>query len=177
MSRLLFDGFDTTTINVTADSTASAQTSSASVRATNRVTVAGVANPQTSAAIASVSGEAAIPHHDAPAPRFLRAGLGVLVRTAPPKDPSDVLDYTISFAALLESGEVIASSAWSFTGGDGALVKGTGSRIDTFGESSSTLWLSAGTAQTEYLATCHITTSHSPPREFERSFSITVADL
>jgi hypothetical protein len=83
----------------------------------------------------------------------------------------------MSFAALLETGEAIASAVWSRSGSDTALTIGTGSRGQTHDATGATLWLLAGTEDASYLLTCHVVTNHDPPREYERSFSITIAEL
>src|SRR5262245_27153429 len=99
MSRILFDAFDVAGVSVNVAGVASAQTSSALLRGIARVSVAGVASAQVSAAAVEVSGPSVTTHADAPAPRFFDA---IRVRFAPTKDPGEILDYTFSYAKLLQ---------------------------------------------------------------------------
>lgn len=179
MSRILHDAFDSTAAaaSVTAASVASAQVSAASLSVVSHITATGVASAQISAATVEVTGEGIVSHHDAPTQRLYQVSTRAIVRPMPPKDPGEILDYTLSYASLLEDDETIAASSWSVTIGDDAITTGTGARAPTYGSESVTLWLSLGTGGTTYTITNHITTSYSPPREYERSFSLLVTDL
>jgi hypothetical protein len=95
--------------------------------------------------------------------------------TAPPKDPSAILDYTGDWSKLLATGESIAESSWTVEGPDGALLIGSGEYAPTFDGTSATVWLVAGTEDATYTVTHHIVTDNTPPRIDERSFSITIA--
>lgn len=197
MGLLLFDD----DVDVAIAGVASAQTTSigANVVPPANLSLAGVASAQTSAigvtvvappapVAVSIAGVASAQvtsiqsgsmHHRAPSPRlFYARSASPLPRTAPVKDPNEILDYTITYEGVLEADEAITSSIWALSGPDGALVVGTGSRASTNDDDSVTIWLAAGTTESgPYLATNHIVTDHTPPREYERSFSLTVADL
>lgn len=89
----------------------------------------------------------------------------------PDKDPSDVLDYTIDWTAELNAPsppDAIASVVWSVPAGitQGATLQ-AGPRT--------TIWLSGGTAGTDYTITCRITTDQG--RVIERSRKIRVRHL
>lgn len=99
------------------------------------------------------------------------------MQSAPPKDPSAILDYTRSWANELSTGETIVTSTWTVTGPDEALVLGTSARAPTNDATTTTCWLLGGTAEAIYVVTNHIVTSATPAREFERSFQIAIADL
>lgn len=173
MGILLYDALDDNLISVAG--TASAQVSSATLSRSPAIVVTGVASAQVSAASLSVTGTALI-HHRAPPPRLIRAQDCPMA--APPKDPSEILDYTIAYDDVLEDDEAIATSTWGLTGPDSALTMGSGPRAHTHDQGSVSLWLLGGTAGSgDYLLTNHIATTHEPPREYERSFSIAIADL
>lgn len=177
MSRLLFDAFDVSGIGVTVSGTAAAQVSAATLRAVTRVLVAGTASPQLTAAGLAVTGSGVLSHSEAPSPRRFLAQRGGSSYTAPLKDTNEILDYSIVWTDVLAAGEAIASSVWNVAGVDLLLTIGVSERAHTFGVNSTTLWLLAGTVGATYRLTNHITTSHSPPREYERSFSLKVSDL
>lgn len=89
----------------------------------------------------------------------------------PDKDPADVLDYTIDWSEELAApspADAIASVVWTVPGGltQGAtLVQG----------GRTTVWLSGGTAGTDYTVTCRITTDQG--RVIERSRKIRVREM
>lgn len=92
------------------------------------------------------------------------------------KDPDAVLDYKWDFAALTNGS---GSSDWLDTGNSEtisvkAITADTGITIDsssiTDTNTSVTVWLSGGTAGTDYGVTCHITTSAG--REDDRTINI-----
>lgn len=85
----------------------------------------------------------------------------------PDKDPSDLLDYSISWSGLLGS-DTISTVTWTVPSG---LVSESQSNTAT----RTTIWLSGGTAGTTYAVACLIVTTGG--REFERSASLTVVDL
>lgn len=72
-----------------------------------------------------------------------------------PKDPDEVLDYKIDWTDRMASNDTIATSTWTITETDGVLVKGTNSFTDT----TTTVWLSAGTDGQTYELNNRITTS------------------
>lgn len=84
------------------------------------------------------------------------------------KDPGEVLDYAVDWSAHLADGDTIVSSSWVVATG---LTVGTDSETTT----RTTIWLSGGTAGTEYRVTNTVTTAQG--RTFERSFTVTVQDL
>jgi len=82
------------------------------------------------------------------------------------KDPAEVLDYDMDWTTLGWLGaDTIADSSWTVQGG---LTKDSNSHTDTV----ATVWLSGGSAGTDYVATCHIETAGG--REGERSILIRV---
>ena len=94
------------------------------------------------------------------------------------KDPSAILDYKFDWAGLtngtgasnwLASGETISSKTVTAPTG---LTIVSSSITDT--NTSVTVWLSSGTANTSYTLTCQIVTSAS--RTDKRSMTIVVVD-
>ena len=81
------------------------------------------------------------------------------------KDPNAVLDFIISWATWLATGETILTTAWTVGTG---LTKDS----DTNTTTTATAWFSGGTAGTDYFAACKITTTDS--RTDERSILIRV---
>jgi hypothetical protein len=85
------------------------------------------------------------------------------------KDPGEKKDYAIDWSDHLGA-DTIATSTW---------VVGTGLTESTPAPSATTtvatIWLSGGTAGTEYRVTNHVITTQG--REFERSFMVNVQDL
>lgn len=67
------------------------------------------------------------------------------------KDPDDVLDYHIDWAAWL-NGDTIATSSWLVPAG---ITKDSDSNTDE----TATIWLSGGTASTIYQVTNRIVTA------------------
>lgn len=178
MGRIIHDAFDSqgAAANVSITGAVAAQVAAASLTGVAHITAAGTMAAQVVAASLAVTGEGLLEHHEAPSARLFRAAAN-RAHVAPPKDPAEILDYTISWVDVLEDGETIATSSWVIAGPDSAVVQGSGSRAATRGDESTTVWLAAGTASAEYTATNHITTSHSPPREYERSFKLAIANL
>ena len=92
------------------------------------------------------------------------------------KDPDAVLDYKFDWKALtngngssdwLQSGETISTKTIS---ADTGITVGTSSITDS--STSVTVWISAGTAGTDYAVKCKITTTGS--RTDERTMMIAV---
>jgi hypothetical protein len=80
------------------------------------------------------------------------------------KDPNAVLDYTFDYSTnYLVSGDTILTSTWT-------LPSGITKDSDTFTTTTTTIWLSGGTAGTDYLLINRITTSGG--RTDERTFKI-----
>jgi hypothetical protein len=89
----------------------------------------------------------------------------------PAKDPSDNLDYSIDWTdqlALPSTPDTIATVAWTVPAGLTAGAQYHASGI-------ATTWLSGGTAGTEYVVACRITTSAG--RVIERSARLAVREL
>ena len=87
------------------------------------------------------------------------------------KDPSEVKDYTIDWATHLgDGGDTITSSTWEVQ--DGLLSTAF---PDTSTTTTTTIWLSGGTAAVDYTVTNHVVTAQG--REFERSFVVKVQEL
>lgn len=68
------------------------------------------------------------------------------------KDPDAKLPYTIDWSDWLESAETISASTWTVPSG---ITKDS----DTFGDTSTRIWLTGGTAGTKYTLTNTITVS------------------
>ncbi len=82
------------------------------------------------------------------------------------KDPSEVLDYTVDWGAnILATGETISTSTWTVPSG---ITKDSDSKTNT----TTVIWLSGGTADTDYDLVNKIVTSGS--RTFERTITIGV---
>ena len=79
------------------------------------------------------------------------------------KDPDAVLDFAFDWSSWLQSGETISSYS---------ITAETGITVDSDSQASGvvTVWLSGGTAGTEYTVACKIETSSS--RTDERSMTI-----
>lgn len=89
----------------------------------------------------------------------------------PPKDPADVLDYSIDWTeqlALPATPDSIATVAWTVPAG---LTKGA----DSHAGGVATVWLSGGVAGTDYAVTCRIVTAGG--RTIERSAKLQVKEL
>lgn len=88
-------------------------------------------------------------------------------KTFPPKDPSDVLDYTRDWSTDLVTGETISTSTWTVPTG---ITKDSDSNDDD----TATIWLSGGTHGTDYEVANKIVTSAG--RTYERTFRIQVRE-
>jgi len=82
------------------------------------------------------------------------------------KDPNAVLDYQVNWAAWLGA-DTISTSAWTVPAG---LTKGAEANTTT----TTTVWLSSGTAGSVYTVTNRIVTAGG--RTEDRSFEIRVAE-
>lgn len=87
------------------------------------------------------------------------------------KDPGEVKDYGFDWSAHLGDVDTISTSAWVVATGLTEEVDPAASNTTT----TTTIWLSGGTAGTEYRVTNHVVTAQG--REFERSFYVNVQDL
>jgi hypothetical protein len=76
----------------------------------------------------------------------------------PPKDPAEVLDYTIDWTLRL-AGDTIISSTWAALPGGSALTIGTGGQAPAFITNMTKLWLSGGTIGQSYNLKNTITTA------------------
>ena len=82
------------------------------------------------------------------------------------KDPNAVLDYVLDWGEnYLATGETISSVVWTVATG---ITKDSDSKTDT----TTTIWLSGGTALTSYTIACKIVTNQS--RTDERTFTVQV---
>ncbi|MDX0965361.1 hypothetical protein GOL41_17340 [Sinorhizobium medicae] len=61
------------------------------------------------------------------------------------KDPDEVKDYSLDWSALLRASDTITSSTWTVGEGDGLTIDS-----DSATTTATTIWLSAGTAGTNY---------------------------
>lgn len=85
------------------------------------------------------------------------------------KDPDAVLDYKFDWSSWLSTGETISSTTVTAETG---LTVDSNSITDT--STSVTVWLSGGTANTNYDVTCQIVTSAS--RTDDRTMTIRVRE-
>ena len=80
------------------------------------------------------------------------------------KDPDETLDYVFDWDdKYLATGEIISSATWTVTTG---ITEGAKSNTD----STTTIWLSGGTAGSDYEIACKVVTSGS--RTAERTAKI-----
>lgn len=70
----------------------------------------------------------------------------------PDKDPDDILDYQVNWAARLADAETITAATW-------VVPDGITQDDDEFTDTTATIWLSGGTAGTTYNVVSRITTS------------------
>jgi len=87
-----------------------------------------------------------------------------------PKDPDSDLDYVMSWADWLQTGEGIAISTWP---SPPAGVTTHDLANDT---TTGTIWVSGGTVGELYAFTNRVVTDSSPPRTAERSFSLSIVE-
>jgi hypothetical protein len=83
------------------------------------------------------------------------------------KDPDAVLDYQLDWSDWLPDGDTIATSVWS-------VPVGLTEDSDTNTTTTATVWLSGGTAGTEYQVANTITTADG--RTDERTIKIKVVE-
>jgi hypothetical protein len=83
------------------------------------------------------------------------------------KDPDAVLDYGFDWAAWLQTGETISSATWTVPTG---ITKTT----QTENTTETVIWLSGGTAGTNYDVSCRIVTSGG--RTDDRTMTIKVSE-
>ena len=86
------------------------------------------------------------------------------------KDPDATLDYTIDWSAWLEDGDTIAGSQWVVP------TDLTQDAPATNTDTTTTVWLSGGTAGADYVVTNRITTASNPDRIDDRSIVIRVRE-
>ena len=84
------------------------------------------------------------------------------------KDPDAVLDYQINWATYLASGDTISTSTW-------VVPTGITKDSDTNATTTTTIWISGGTAGTTYTFTNRIVTASG--RTDDRSIVIQVQEL
>lgn len=75
------------------------------------------------------------------------------------KDPDARLDYSISWSAWLATGDTVSTVAWAIETGDGALTIGSGAYAPSVSGAVSTVWLEAGTLDTDYSVRARVTTA------------------
>ena len=83
------------------------------------------------------------------------------------KDPDAVLDYSVDWSSWLTGSETITASSWTVPDG---ITKDS----DSHSDDATVIWVSGGTAGTQYSLTNHITTSGG--REDDRTITIKVAE-
>lgn len=85
----------------------------------------------------------------------------------PSKDPGERLDYVLNWVAPLQL-DVIVTSTWTIS--DPGLI----TTLNTHTANTTTIWLSGGTANTQYQVTNTITTTAG--RVFDQTVNIRVAN-
>lgn len=85
-----------------------------------------------------------------------------------PKDPNAVLDYQIDWSDWLRAGDSIGDSEW-------IVPDGIEKDSDSFNSTTTTIWISGGTAGTNYAFTNRITTIQG--RTQDRTVTIPVKEL
>lgn len=88
-------------------------------------------------------------------------------QTMPPKDPNAVLDYEIDWSSWLATSETISTSTWTVPTG---ITKDS----DTHTTTTTTAWLSGGTAGNIYTLTNRIVTNQG--RTEDRSIYVPCAE-
>jgi hypothetical protein len=83
-------------------------------------------------------------------------------------DPSDLADYDIEWADLLEAGETISASTWRI---HPSLTKSS----DTYGDTATKIWIRYGTPSKDHWMENIITTSGG--RTFQRTVWVRVKQL
>ncbi len=93
------------------------------------------------------------------------------------KDPNAVLDYGLDWSEDLADGDTISASAWTVTSpADPTLVVGsTGLFVPSHTSTTTTVWLSGGTAGVTYKVTNHVTTAES--RQDDRTLTVKCKEL
>lgn len=86
-----------------------------------------------------------------------------------PKDPDEVVDYQVDWSARLDEGDAIASSTWSVSVGAGLVIAS-----NTFSDTTTTVWLSAGDAGVNYTLLNRVTTSGG--RTFDQSVKLRIKE-
>lgn len=84
-----------------------------------------------------------------------------------PKDPSDILDFTVNWANWLTVGETISAATFTVEAG---ITKTSESNTTT----TAKVRLSGGTAGNQYTITCQIDTSAG--QRAQRSFEVSVEE-
>lgn len=87
------------------------------------------------------------------------------------KDPAELKDYGFDWSEHLDAGDTVASSTWTVPTGLVEPAEPATAPTTTI----TTVWLSGGTAGTEYRVTNHVVTAQG--RELERSFYVNVKEL
>ncbi|MBB4184249.1 hypothetical protein GGE07_000875 [Sinorhizobium terangae] len=85
------------------------------------------------------------------------------------KDPNEVKDYSLDWAALLGASDTITSSTWSIDEGSGLTIDS-----DSHNTTETTLWLSAGAAGTNYSPVNRIVTAGG--RKYDQTVRLKVRD-
>lgn len=74
----------------------------------------------------------------------------------PYKDPNEVLDFVFDWSERLETGDAISTSVWSVVTEGSGLITIDSETQDT---TTATVWLSAGTVDTDYELLNRVVTS------------------
>ena len=90
------------------------------------------------------------------------------------KDPSDVKDYSIEWAPVLtaESETAIATSTWAVLPTGLTIATGPTPPASSIAGTKTIVWVSGGTANTNYELTNTIVTSGATPRTHQRTVII-----
>jgi hypothetical protein len=85
----------------------------------------------------------------------------------PPHDPNEVKDWSLDWSLVLETGETISTSTWSVALGAGLTIDSQSNTTTT-----TTVWLSGGTAGFTYELLNRIVTNSSPARTYDQTMRL-----
>lgn len=92
-------------------------------------------------------------------------------------DPEEILDYSMAWADVLESGETVSTSLWTVTGGTATVSSSyngsaSTSAAGTISGSTTTVWVLSATLGDDVKLRNHITTNAG--RQYERTGTLSV---
>lgn len=91
------------------------------------------------------------------------------------KDVNDIVDFTIDWSALLETGETILTSTYTFFTVAKIITTDITEDSSMSTDTTTTIFIAGGVVDTTYLVANQITTSGG--RTYERSFYLRVLEM